>query len=375
MSINRFYLHINIPVFYGILRVESIRMLGDEMKSSRFQRVQSLLEYITLDNGEKLVKKMATPTGERELLRQLEFYQNVPKEIACHYPSVLESNTKDKPYYFTMPFYDYPTLTELVLYSNLTREQLTLKLLSVLNFLFDHQHNFIVGSPQVDYIKEVYISRVIDRLIYSAQLDQLFHDVINLRFIEINGLQIISPFFLLKKLAAAVAFLKRLTPTKLYLTHGQLRFDHILINADDSTNEKFILLEPRGLKELRDLGYELGKIHQCLKSRILWIEQREFTNFSFSIVRDTLVVENFHLNLPYRQDIADYMLWSINRTLEGKYENVTRSETRVLIELAEATHSCAAIPFFHVKADPLIGIAYYISGALALNNFMLKYLE
>jgi hypothetical protein len=46
---------------------------------------------------------------------------------------------------------------------------------------------------------------------------------------------------------------------------------------------------------------------------------------------------------------------------------------RLAIDFAEGIHSLAGVPFFYDEEEPTIGLAYYVSGAIALQNFMIKY--
>ena len=233
------------------------------MHTTVIRRPQSVLEIVEQD-GSKLIRKWATPTGKEELLQQLEFYRLMPREISRHYPVLIAANDFDEPPNFTMPYYDYPTLTQLVLYSSLGARELSEKLMKVLAFLLTVQHPYRTAVPTEDYVLSTYITRVTKRLTHMARIDDLFRQIVGLSYITLDGCRIRSPFRILDELSTRRDVLEELQPALLYLTHGQLRFDHILIDPKDPIGETFILLDPRGVRELRDIGYELGKISQCL---------------------------------------------------------------------------------------------------------------
>jgi hypothetical protein len=338
------------------------------MENQEFHRLQSVIEIMT-QNNQKFIRKTATATGEEELLQQLEFYLTMPPPIAKHYPNIIEYDTNKKPYNFLMPFYEYPTLTNLVLYSSIEYRELTSIIMKVLEFLFDIQHPHITEDPDPNYITNNYIIRVKDRISYMAKLDNLFRDLIKVKYIQVNNTRIDNPLTTLEEINSKPKLLNMLKPDKLFLTHGQLRFDHILIDTNDSIHEEFILLEPRGVNELRDVSYELGKIWQCLRSRILWVEQKEYSIESFGIKKDVFFVDGFSLNLPDKQAMCEKIIDELNDQISNRYNWINKEELIMLAYLAEATHSCAGVPFFYQEKDPSIGLAYFISGALALQKF------
>jgi len=344
------------------------------MGTSEIRRLQSVLTVIEDGTSARLIKKTATATGEQELLDQIEFFTNVPRAIAIHYPTVIKASTTVRPYSYTMPFYEYPTLTSLFLYSQLTASQLTSILMAVLDFLLTQQHPIKRKSPHHEYIEDVYIARMRRRLARMTQIDALFGELERTKYIAINNKVICSPIANLDRIARHHALLARLMPEQLLLTHGQLRFDHILVDYRNNRCNDFILLEPRGLYQLRDIAYEFGKVWQCLRSRILWVEQKEYILGRHYILEDTLCVENYGLNLEDRQRVADDVIAELGVYLERAHQFNYNKEWLTMASLfAEATHSCAGVPFFYEATDVTIGLAYYLAGATALQSFVDRY--
>jgi hypothetical protein len=178
----------------------------------------------------------------------------------------------------------------------------------------------------------------------------------------VNGVRLGNP---LAQVELALSTGMDLTPRRLYLTHGQLRFDHILIGPPD----EFVLLEPRGWRELRDVSYEVGKLVQCLLSRIVWIERGRVTIRKWRSYADVLEIDGFAVDASdHRQSVADEV-W--DRTLEGlggfaEWKSDSGSQRRA--QIAAATHSLAGIPFFWRPDQPSIGLGYLAAGAIAAHG-------
>lgn len=328
---------------------------------------------ILVQGEQVLARKYATHVGAQEVIDQVEMLQAIPSEIAKHYPQLLDYEIKGDASWYTTPFYDNLTLREILLYSSLPDKFLHDVMNSVINFIFSVHHVWRQQTPPIDYVETIYLDRPIKRLEKMRSISPFFEFLFTTKEIIIDGERFGNPIHILDKLKTQKEAIARIRPKTLCFTHGQIEFEHILVDFSN-TSPMFILLDARGLNQLLDPAYDAGKILQCTSGLIDWLEE-DFFDLGEIIYHDHFIdVRSLYFSFPSRLEIAASLNKYVEREILFYMQSKETEFARSKIYLAEATHLLSAVPFCYrdgsEKNDLDRAIACALMGIKSLKKFL-----
>lgn len=313
------------------------------------------------------VRKTARSSdGANDIVSQAKMIRSLPLDIARHYPAILTSDLDCERPWYEMPYYELPTFREAMWSSSLDAVCLGRKLSTVVRFLAERLYRWKRDVPSGDYIKQIYSNRLIRRL--SGLVSDFDYVVSAKRIIWENNI-IQPPLEIIDRIGASKTLGDLLVPPFVCSIHGQLEFDHILVQPNFSDDD-FILLDPRGGADLIDPAYDIGKLLISAKSAMDLVKENKF-RLSYQKEGDSIVISDFVIFEEDRKEVRLNVLQSLYRDFSDLSRNFGDDHILIRSEFAEAVHLCSSVPFYISHADNgHQGLAFYIMGALLLQRFL-----
>lgn len=317
----------------------------------------------------RIVRKRAS-NGKQKLIDEINWLRSLPIEIRDHFPKVLESYADETNAYYTMPFYNIPTLRQ-ALFKKVINGGKACDILDVIfNFMYKNFYSKNHKSTPSDFIKKIHFDRVIQRIELVEQKVQVFNKIISKTHILWNGERFLNALSLIGRFESEKRLITLLSPPWISQIHGDLHFDNILIDTDDLNNlSNFILIDPRGWPEGSDYVYDLGKLWHSFNGLYDFLHRGDFS-LSYEEISET----ELKVDLKYKNSniLKEYkhILERLPKLLDGKY-NLRDADPywnfRTLF--TEAMHFLS-LPDFHLKFDgkEKKAISLYVIGVKLLNK-------
>ena len=327
--------------------------------------LQSTVEKVEM-GGKFYARKMATADGRQELVEQVELFNALPPGLAIHYPKLVEADLNSDPAYYTMDYYPYPTIRQLLIDSDKDAEFINTRMSPILEFLVNEQHTWRKATTPVDYIEKKYLERAKKRLDKMRQKDDRFGQILDGQRLYVSNDEFQNPLCVINAIEKDKRIMAMLTPDFVCSTHGQMEFGHILVDEKEPSN--FILLDPRGLDDLLDSHYDFGKLRQCSSGLHDWLEEGLFDLEGITIGATDSIVESLIFRLPERVAV----LQKVNVLVDSLLPDLTNSNPNTFYlrtVFAQAINLLGSVPFCYGFGDFEKGLACYVSGVKTLNEF------
>jgi hypothetical protein len=334
---------------------------------------QSFLEVYE-GRGRLLIKKTAKPGGEKDVISQIRMLTALPDSLSPHYPQIVDWEVSNPPYWYSMYLCEYPTLRELLFFSDTSANVLQSKLNKVIQFLFYDHYRWKRQPAESGYFARAYLERMHKRISSLRKYDPILEQALAVQRLSFDTKQLIPPLEALEKIIASEHLAKALNPPILCSIHGQMEFDHILMNPYDETTDDFVLLDPRGVEELGDTSYDVGKLWQSSRTKIDMVEEEKFV-LEYRLGQNELTFVKFHLLPSLRLAVSQSVFESARSQLEVIMKDTSDPHLLMRSDFAEAVHICSAVPYYYEGQNKLRrALACYLLGALAINQFVANYI-
>jgi hypothetical protein len=321
--------------------------------------------------GSNLVaRKVASQAGSEEVADQVNLIRALPPSIARHYPRLLEFELSNEGGWYLMPYYSYPTMRTLILNSSLSATTLFNALRGVINFVFNTHHEWRKEVAGEEYFLKTYIKRPITRLQSMEVKHQYFVDISKAERVVIGSEELQSPIKLLNDIWNNSTLVESIQPAFVCSTHGQVEFEHILINLSGDNQPEFILLDARGSNHLLDPAYDAGKLLQCTHGRIDWLEEDWFDLGQIEASSTVFAAEHLHFGFEDRLDVCRELHENVVAEIISAAKIVDPDIFRIQMKLAEAAHLLSAVPFCYRRNDLERALACFFVGTMALNDLV-----
>lgn len=223
-------------------------------------------ELINSRNFNRLTVKKGIITKKSihhdKILAEIEYYKNLPSYLDSFFPEILDQDMTGKEAYYTMTYFNFPNLSELSLYWNISSpsyRKIFQNIGQVINLFKKQPSTFTL-----DQYNDFYINKTIKRVQqykHSFENLALKEIVFNKELIEINNSKYFNYEILLLKVAERIKIM--FSNTIFCFVHGDLCFNNILVNPIDYSIK---LIDPRGSFSngentiYGDLQYDLAKL-------------------------------------------------------------------------------------------------------------------
>ena len=291
-----------------------------------------------------------TSLNNDKLRDELNWYKLLPEELKVLSPRLLSTSTNDNTVTIVQEFYGYPTLSELFLYSKITKP--------IWSEIF--RHLFILNSEfkkyKHDYTEnvyhDIYVNKTIERVKKLGE-QQEFSNLFKYDTIIINGVTYKNLPILLDKFIEKLSFLNN-TKSNTHIIHGDFCFSNILFDVNSFIIK---LIDPRGSFGVKgiygDSRYEIAKLRHSAISKYDFI----VSNLFKIKIQDNEIVYTIATNENYKivKDIFDSYIIMHDYNLDE-------------IKLIETSLFISMLP---LHADNLNRqLMLYVTGILKLNEIL-----
>lgn len=223
--------------------------------------------HITIDRNRGILRK--TSDNKEKFIGEIKWYLKLPADIEYVSPRIFSYSTAYEKPYISMEYYDYHTVHELFLYSDLDINQ-WIDIFSRIKFVINDFKRYTLKDEKItSSLEDIYLVKTLQRFA-TLQSDERFKNFFE-KPIVINGIKY-------KSLTKIQNILQNAIPSYLYdvdeftIIHGDLCFANILVDS----NFSFIkLIDPRGKFGTFDIygdpRYELAKLFHSIDGKYDYI--------------------------------------------------------------------------------------------------------
>lgn len=341
-------------------------------RGSTIENKQSLLEVLEVQ-GSLCVRKTAKHGGESDIKAQVHMLSHLPDHLSPHYPKLLAYDIQNPPIWYSMSWCKYPTLRHLLFSTDTDGNTLQVKLNRIIRFLFFEHYEWKTQAANENYLAGAYEHRMRKRLSLLKTTDSFFDDTLLAKDISLDGNTIRPPLKSLDRILSNQTIVRALTPRILHSIHGQMEFDHILVNPVETLSNDFVLLDPRGVLQLGDSAYDVGKIWQSCNTKVDLLEEESY-DLKFHVTKDVLVVDHFSLKPSNRFSVCQTLYETARENIKSIMVDKRDDNLLMRSDFAEAVHLCSAVPYYYEGKEKLRrSIACYLLGAVAFDKFVTYY--
>jgi hypothetical protein len=222
--------------------------------------------YNSFELNSKTKASIIKSSEEDRLLGEIEYYQNLPKNIQVYFPRMMNYSTDEKIYQMELEYYAYGNLGNVMTNQDYDPDFW----IKVFDFIFSYINNY-KESTSIPASKEDSLLMFVDKtekeytnLMYKFDFFSQFR---NTKEFVFNGKILKSFDVIWEKIKSYIE--TSVYDDKFHFIHGDLCFSNILYGVNDITNDVILkFIDPRGVfgktKFFGDSYYDLAKIsHSC----------------------------------------------------------------------------------------------------------------
>lgn len=315
----------------------------------------------------RIVKRALTPDAEKKLRSEIAWILRFSQTSMKFYlPTILDYKTDENDTYYTMRYYNMPNLRKIIL-ENMSTSYFIEKRIE---FLLKLQHNNFYqlkysSPPDANYFETVFNQKFESRLTMAVEMDDRLGELIEAQVLTVNGHQLIGPKVLFRRISRTEDIVARLTPERLFISHGDLHSNNILCGLSTFTLK---LLDCRGLSPdgtpYFDVAYDIGKLYHDFNGLYSLIEKHLFTISSDLRSQITYRFNDIKCRVTFRK-LYDYT----RKMVVTEYAEF--GDVNYRADLIEA-HLFLTMIVFHLR-DFNEGLMCFTTGVELLNRWVKNY--
>lgn len=321
-------------------------------------------------DGERIIKR-AEKKGEEKLRNEIKWTLRLQStRFGKRYlPKIYRYSLEPGNVYYEMKYYSFPNLRKIIFEDMNTTYFLKLRWEKLLKILFKELYRERNSSPTPDdFFIRTHVDKYKDRMAETIQAEPLYKELLEKPLYIINGKEFLQPGTIIRAIEADADITKRLTPGRLYLSHGDLHCNNILCGF---TVRQFIFLDSRGKSPYGsiyyDPAYDLAKIYHDLHSYYsliekglfqVYLKEREDIPLFEYYFTDRTLVERFDRNYFY-----------VRTFVEKRYDHFQDLHYRT--DFNEAMLYLTMLPMHMKNRDE--GLICFITGVVRLNQWLRKH--
>ena len=322
-----------------------------------------------ISRGDVSVVRKESEHLNKELIKEIQFTLDLDDEDKKHFPEVLEYSL-EPPVFYEMPFYEIKTIRNSILDEEINAEKSIVIIKNILKYMFEKIFSKNVEDSNLNLLDKTIFSRIKKRQSQLAEEFEIIRDFVKAKKIIIEGKEYMNILEMIEKISSSEEILKRITPKKTHMIHGDFHFDNILIDPKNPDN--FILIDTRGEKEGYDYAYDLGKLWHSFHGMYDMIHKENF-ELEYELQDETMVVKKFKLNNNIFIDVCNEIYGRKEEFLKICKEYTNEEDTELQILFSEAAHFCALAPFQLLNNGiEKYPIGRYLTGVKLMNEMINK---
>lgn len=338
------------------------RILTSEEHAKNFQVIKTFtggsnaLTILAWQDNRMIVKKITLKQYQDKLSAQYEWLndrQELP-EIA----SPIAQHLDDDNYYAIDIEYmdDYSPFFDIIHSSSeKTNRSILLKVCRFTNNKIYRPIRILEKKEAEKYVNEYIESKVIGKIVDSANINLSISNLLNHETIVVNGRNLRNFYAIIEKIRNNKKAMSDLCEIHESPIHGDLTVDNIIVNPSDN---KFIILDPNNENTISDAVVDYGKLMQSLHSGYEFLRSLTSCN-----------VKNNNINFKeIRSNQYNKLYDELNEYLKI---NLSAKRYRTVL-FHEAVHYCRMLTY-RCEINPDTAAAFYCIAIRLFNDFMEQY--
>ena len=313
-----------------------------------------------------LVRKQALGEGREKLAREIAWLKALPEDVRPFFPQVLSHGSSRGRTWFEMPYYDAPSLRQLLMLGEFDAQAALVVLERVLDFMTRRLYSRDIGSGGSEWLAARHLDRANRRLFATAARSDHLRRLIQAETVVVDGVEYRNLSHWLEQIGRRGSLVSALAPDRLCMVHGDLHFQNILVDVG-TIPPRFLLADPRGETAGSDPFYDLGKLwHSCHGLYDFIHTDQADVELTF---RNGSAVATLRLGNPAA--LAEYraVLAGLD-DIVGRLPLASDPTWRMKVLFAEAMHFASVMPF-HLRQDGLEtrAVALYLTAVKLVSAF------
>lgn len=341
----------------------------DKLQSYRIQNDMGA-SFTQIARNRNRITKRADAKGEKKLVDEINWILSFKgTHFGKYLPQIYNYSTEPGNVFYEMKYYSFPNLRKIIIEDMNTTRFLKQRWSILLNILFrDLFRKNNSSLPGNSFFEDHHYRKYRER-IAAAQADAPWiGTILSSPWMVINGMKVLHPDRIFAEITSRGDLLERLTPRRLYISHGDIHCNNILCGMAPA---QMILLDCRGKSPAGTLyfdpAYDLAKLYHDLHSYYSLIEKglyRITLSFPAGIpsleyyFTDSTLTERFNRNYFFVRELVN-----------DRYSSDPDLNFRA--DFTEAVHYLTMIPMhLRVRQEGMICLA---TGVLRLNQWFKTY--
>lgn len=222
--------------------------------------------YNSFEFNSKTKASIIKSSEEKRLLGEIEYYQNLPKDINVYFPRMLNSSFDGKIYQMELEYYAYGNLGNVMTKQNYDSNFWSKVFDFIFSYINAYKESASVPASKIDSML-MFVDKTEKEYINLMYNFDFFSQFKHTKEFIFNGKTLKSFDIIWEKIKSYIE--SSVCEDKFYFIHGDLCFSNILYGVNDITNDVILkFIDPRGVfgktKFFGDPYYDLAKIsHSC----------------------------------------------------------------------------------------------------------------
>lgn len=355
----------------GIVKSVINSYVVDRLRNEKIQNDMGA-SFTKLERRRDRIIKRAENKGEKKLREEIEWNLLFRrKSFGKYLPTIYDYSLEPGNVYYEMKYYTFPNLRKIIVEDMNTFSFLEVRWKIILKILFRKLYiRANEHKPEENFFSLHHYTKYSKRMEETKKEAPFLQPIINAEQLYINGVRKIGPNYILKAVLSRDDIVRRLTPPKLYIAHGDLHCNNILCGVAAGN---FILLDARGKSPAGTLyfdpAYDIAKLYHDLHSFYSLIEKHLFD------LEHTHHGKEIHLNYAFTDSLLTekftrhYFL--VRKIIEDQYQHGEFKNINYRADFIEAMLYLTMIPLHlrhHKEATVCLA-----TGVVRLNQWLKNY--
>lgn len=283
--------------------------------------------YNSFEFNSKTKASIIKFSKEKRLLGEIEYYQNLPKDIQVYFPRMLNSSSDNEIYQMELEYYAYGNLGNVMTNQDYDPGFWDKVFDFIFSYINTYKQSVSIPASEIDSML-MFVDKTEKEYINLMYNFDFFSQFKNTKEFVFNGKVLKSFDIIWEKIKSYIE--SSICEDNFYFIHGDFCFSNILYGVNDITNDVILkFIDPRGvfgnIKFFGDPYYDLAKIsHSCNGGYEFFI----YDKFDISNVENKFELSFHHKK---RKDDINQKFLSISKENKFNYNKIKLIEGLIFV--------------------------------------------